>query len=276
MSTKFSITNISLPGQLEELRSQHAREKRRLEDELDREREAVAALKATLSQQSTAHLTMESTHTALRAQIHALEDEVNKHKTHISSLKLNNQKLQNNSTFLENELREAESLRRKLHNEVQELRGNIRVFCRVRPSVRNDSVNAAAQGAVDTALATMKFPNEREANQLELIATGESATGTATMSKHHFQFDRVFQPTATQADVFEEVAHLTQSVLDGYNVSEAFLSSTQQVLTCFTFCNRLPFSPTVRRDRVRHTRSKDHPTASCLARLAARPPKRPA
>jgi kinesin family member C1 len=217
---------------------------------------------------------MESTHAALRAQIHALEDEVKNHKTHISSLQLDNQKLQKNSSFLENELREAESLRRKLHNEVQELRGNIRVFCRVRPSVRNDSVNAAAQGAVDTALATMKFPNEREANQLELIATGESATGTATMSKHHFQFDRVFQPTATQADVFEEVAHLTQSVLDGYNVSPPFLVLMLQVLTCRKSCDRHPSSPTARPALVRHTLSKDLPTASCLARLAAPPLQR--
>ncbi|CEH13680.1 c-terminal kinesin [Ceraceosorus bombacis] len=37
------------------------------------------------------------------------------------------------------------------------------------------------------------------------------------MKTHAFRFDRVFQPSATQSDVFEEVAHLTQSVLDGYN-----------------------------------------------------------
>lgn len=34
---------------------------------------------------------------------------------------------------LEADLRDAETLRRKLHNQVQELKGNIRVFCRVRP-----------------------------------------------------------------------------------------------------------------------------------------------
>lgn len=36
----------------------------------------------------------------------------------------------------EQKLRQAESMRRKLHNTIQELKGNIRVFCRVRPVLR--------------------------------------------------------------------------------------------------------------------------------------------
>ncbi|KAI3488555.1 hypothetical protein L1887_47429 [Cichorium endivia] len=174
-----------------QLTAKFNREKRLLETELEQERETVAALKATLNQQSTSHLTMESTNTALRSQIQTKA--ANAH--------------------LENELREAESLRRKLHNEVQELRGNIRVFCRVRPPSNNDANNGTE------ALATIRFPNEREANQIELLAAAESATGTVTMRNHLFSFDRVFQPSASQADVFEEIAHLTQSVLDGYNTS---------------------------------------------------------
>ena len=41
---------------------------------------------------------------------------------------------------LEREAREAEMVRRKLHNMVQELKGNIRVFCRVRPVLSHDLV----------------------------------------------------------------------------------------------------------------------------------------
>lgn len=37
---------------------------------------------------------------------------------------------------VEAELRAAETIRRKLHNMVQELKGNIRVFARVRPPLR--------------------------------------------------------------------------------------------------------------------------------------------
>lgn len=189
------------------------REKRLLETELEQERETVAALKATLSQQSTSHLTMESTNTALRSQVQVLQDEIEALRAKISSMDKDVAETKEANFHLESELREAESLRRKLHNEVQELRGNIRVFCRVRPPSNNDASNGTE------ALATIRFPNEREATQIELFAAGESATGTVTMRNHLFTFDRVFQPTASQADVFEEIAHLTQSVLDGYNTS---------------------------------------------------------
>lgn len=36
------------------------------------------------------------------------------------------------------EIRENETIRRKLHNEVQELKGNIRVYCRVRPLLNGE------------------------------------------------------------------------------------------------------------------------------------------
>ena len=38
----------------------------------------------------------------------------------------------------EEKLREEESVRRVLHNTIQELKGNIRVFCRVRPSLQSE------------------------------------------------------------------------------------------------------------------------------------------
>jgi kinesin family protein C1 len=164
-------------------------------------------------QQSTAHLTMEATTSALRSQIGTLNHENLKLQAEIGMLKEANMGLEAENGDLESQLREAEMMRRKLHNEIQELRGNIRVFVRVRPNISNDAVNGS------TTMATIRYPNEREATEIEILASGESATGTVTMRNHHFTFDRIFTPRTTQLQVFEEVAHLTQSVLDGYNVS---------------------------------------------------------
>ena len=37
-----------------------------------------------------------------------------------------------------------ETMRRKLHNELQELRGNIRVFCRLRPHLDNEKEDSSS------------------------------------------------------------------------------------------------------------------------------------
>ena len=92
-------------------------------------------------------------------------------------------------------------LRRDLFNQIQELKGNIRVFCRVRP------LSAA----------------ESERNETNVVSyPGESSIRVYTPEKdatNDFEFDQVFHPGVTQVTVFEEVSLLVQSVLDGFNVS---------------------------------------------------------
>ncbi|KAJ9551289.1 hypothetical protein OSB04_015334 [Centaurea solstitialis] len=98
---------------------------------------------------------------------------------------------------------EGEALRKKLHNTILELKGNIRVFCRVRPLLYDD--------AADTETKSVYFPTTTEAlgRGVELLQNGQ---------KHSFTFDKVFVPESSQEDVFEEVSQLVQSALDGYKV----------------------------------------------------------
>ena len=88
----------------------------------------------------------------------------------------------------------AEVLQRKLlFNKLQELRGNIRVFLRVRQDNR--------------AACIFKFPSETEAILPNL--RGEPAP---------FDFDRVFGPDAKQEDIFADTKDTIMSCVDGYNV----------------------------------------------------------
>ncbi|CAE6426145.1 unnamed protein product [Rhizoctonia solani] len=108
------------------------------------------------------------------------------------------------------ELRDAEMIRRKLHNQVQELKGNIRVFCRVRPSLAHE------QESTD-GLAQLSFP-DKEKQEIVVTSKSESATGATREVVIPFTFDRVFAPGSTQHDIFEEISLLAQSCVDGYNV----------------------------------------------------------
>nr|XP_023026727.1 protein claret segregational [Leptinotarsa decemlineata] len=118
--------------------------------------------------------------------------------------------LSENLTKCKQDLINGELLRRKLHNNVQDLKGNIRVFCRVRPPI-NEEENNKLQ-------CLLTFPDE---NTLEIRKSKESVsavTGKPLDYKAEFLFDRVFQPESTQAEFFEELSQLVQSALDGYDV----------------------------------------------------------
>uniref|UniRef100_A0A0V0IT22 Putative kinesin-1-like n=1 Tax=Solanum chacoense TaxID=4108 RepID=A0A0V0IT22_SOLCH len=111
--------------------------------------------------------------------------------------------LQNRLADAETKIVEGEKLRKKLHNTILELKGNIRVFCRVRPFLSDDAVSAETK--------VISFPTSTEAQGrgIDLIQNGQ---------KQSFTFDKVFMPEASQEDVFVEISQLVQSALDGYKV----------------------------------------------------------
>ncbi|KAM9737982.1 kinesin-like protein KIFC1 [Menidia menidia] len=105
------------------------------------------------------------------------------------------------------ELHAGEMERRRLHNTIQELKGNIRVFCRVRPVVDGSQSKH------------IQLPTSDD-KSIILAKTEESHTGKTadTHKNYNFSFDRVFGPQGSQQEIFEEISLLVQSALDGYNV----------------------------------------------------------
>jgi kinesin family protein C1 len=91
------------------------------------------------------------------------------------------------------------------------LKGNIRVFCRVRPPVGEEKSDP-------NILSHINF-NEGDDKEISLVQSSESASGSKTVSKAFpFTFDKVFKPSSTQGEVFDEISQLVQSALDGYKV----------------------------------------------------------
>ncbi|KAJ3693727.1 hypothetical protein LUZ60_009207 [Juncus effusus] len=94
---------------------------------------------------------------------------------------------------------EAIKENRNLYNMLQELRGNIRVFCRVRPLNNSESKSTIEHISDDGSLIIFDPLKPQNARKI-------------------FQFNKIFGPNATQGDVYKETRSLIRSIVDGYNV----------------------------------------------------------
>lgn len=102
--------------------------------------------------------------------------------------------------FEELYLKEREK-RKKIEVEVMDLKGNIRVFCRVRPLLKVEIENG------DT-INTCTYPLEGDI----------SVKRSADFGPDNFEFDYVFQPHSTQEEVYTQVHPFVKRILDGYNL----------------------------------------------------------
>ncbi|CAM0145468.1 unnamed protein product [Urochloa decumbens] len=88
---------------------------------------------------------------------------------------------------------------RNLYNMLQELRGNIRVFCRIRPPLHSESISSIEHVGHDGSV---------------MVCDPVKLQSTCKI----FQFNKVFGPTTTQDEVYKETQPLIRSIMDGYNV----------------------------------------------------------
>ncbi|XP_070822462.1 kinesin-like protein KIFC3 [Chaetodon trifascialis] len=105
-----------------------------------------------------------------------------------------------NKDLLEKYRKEV-ALRRKYHEQLVELKGNIRVLCRVKPVLKEDQHEEGQSVVVTT------DPNNE--SSLNVLNKGKGRI---------FELDKVFHPQATQEEVFQEIEPLVTSCIDGYHV----------------------------------------------------------
>ncbi|KAL3612797.1 hypothetical protein D5086_003817 [Populus alba] len=95
--------------------------------------------------------------------------------------------------------KEEQVLRKRYFNTIEDMKGKIRVFCRLRPLSEKEISEKDRGLLTSTDEFTVEHPWKDD------------------KAKQHI-YDRVFDGNATQEDVFEDTRYLVQSAVDGYNV----------------------------------------------------------
>ena len=125
-------------------------------------------------------------------------------------------------------LLDSERRRRELHNKLQDIRGNIRVFVRCRPFLEADIMEEIRAGVKDANVNSMQ-PSLTFLKDESSICVAPAALGSLSVNLRNskgmlgsanqpFVFDKTFNKEASQGDVYNEVSELVQSALDGYRV----------------------------------------------------------
>ena len=202
-----------LTTQLNDMQSQY---ESKISEMQTRNTESINGLKQALVQAQTEKQEVDQKKSDLEDQLEKLEQEHSQMQIElesqrkvagqaeslsreVSSLQANLASLQESNSMKEQELKDSIRQRKLLHNQLEDLKGKIRVFCRVRPMNRNET--------------QMNCTNITSIVD-EFTLNCESKNGQVKP----FVYDSVFGPNSTQDDVFEDTRRLVQSAVDGYNV----------------------------------------------------------
>lgn len=200
--------NIALHNKDREIQSTRA-EMDILNADLDRERIQKTHLQKQIDDLVGTNTSLESTVRSLQAQVHFLESDSKQQSDSFAEMEARMQEALVAADEARQKLIKEETERRALFNKYQELKGNIRVMCRVRPVLDESEGNVAE----------LDFPDDKTSAQIYVKGPEErNALGKTSSKTYPFEFDRVFTPQIHNEEVFGEIAQLVQSALDGYNV----------------------------------------------------------
>lgn len=166
----------------------------------------ISLLSSTLDLKSERIQTLEETAKKLQA-----ECEVEIQNINLAA----ERRIAEETALLRQRLVKEEEKRHKLFEQVQELKGNIRVMCRIKPS------SDPAKDALIPFKPQWNEIDEDKIDGLTIPTLREDPTEPGRMlpgKPRDFNFERVFDEKCNNGDVFDEISQLVQSVMDGKKV----------------------------------------------------------
>ncbi|KAL7782055.1 P-loop containing nucleoside triphosphate hydrolase protein [Trichoderma afarasin] len=208
MGNEQQETEIALQKKDREVRDMRS-EAEGVRSDLQREKALTGSLQTSISELSASNTTLEAKINSLRSQVEFLESDTKAQSDAFAAME---DRLQDALKYAEEarqKLMKEETERRVLFNKYQELKGNIRVMCRVRPPL----------GHSEGQVAQLSYPDDKTSAEILVAGPEEkSSLGVVQRKSYPFEFDRVFTPEIQNNEIFDEISQMVQSALDGYNV----------------------------------------------------------
>ena len=142
---------------------------------------------------------------ALITKLSALKIEYSKQKEHNTQVQSNITLLRKKYQDILSHLAARENHRKLIQEYIHKIKGNLRVYCRVRPCLQK-SDTFITYPELSTALTT-------KASYLQTMEIKAPNTTTSA-----YTFDRIFPESSSQVEVFNEIQQFIQSALDGESV----------------------------------------------------------
>lgn len=168
----------------------------------------IKSIEKKIEEQNPMLAHLKSEEVILSSRLRHLDTLNREESSKLLKLKEQSRTFQNEMVEFYERIKSEEQYRRFLHEKLQELKGNIRVFCRIKPDDINKAFDYSIQSLID--LKESLVINESK-------PTGIS-NNSLTLKSHVFSFDKIFDRTCSNGDIFQEISQLVQSSLDGFNV----------------------------------------------------------
>jgi len=171
--------------------------KAELEDVLKEARTKEAELNTKVTEEGTIKERLDASLSSDRVQS---EEAVSTLRTQLTEAKTALREAEGNATEFAKQYGKEFYLRKQIAEQLQEMTGGLRVFCRVRPTAEGEGEEEIAVKVLDETTILLEDPkNTRK-------------------PRSRFEFNQVYGPTAEQSKVFEDMRPMISQVLSGFNV----------------------------------------------------------
>ncbi|EAZ32332.1 hypothetical protein OsJ_16543 [Oryza sativa Japonica Group] len=213
LSKKLTMENNLLDQKVQRLERAKSEEKSNMErvyeDECCKLKSRIAELEQKLESRTRSLNVTESTLALRNAEVDTLQnslkelDELREFKADVDRKNQQTAEILKRQGAqlieLENLYKQEQVLRKRYYNTIEDMKGKIRVFCRLRPLNDKELIEKDKNIVCSPDEFTVAHPWKDD------------------KSKQHI-YDRVFDANTTQEEVFEDTKYLVQSAVDGYNV----------------------------------------------------------